>query len=166
MQLLPANSHLYFSLLFKFLSHDLTFPFATLHLKVFVCEPTIAETIEVLRGLKDNFQNYHSVQILDEALTAAASIAAQFFAHKRFVTFYAHMLLRRLFLFPFFNRLPDAAIDLVDEACVSVKIGNNESWEQLGQLKRRKVAIEMVIRSLEVSPTTLHTLISHHLVCS
>jgi ATP-dependent Clp protease ATP-binding subunit ClpA len=50
-----------------------------------------------------------------------------------------------------FHRLPDAAIDLIDEACVAVKIGNRESWEQLGALKRRKIAIEIDIRSLEVS---------------
>lgn len=97
---------------------------------VFVCEPTVTETMEVLRGLKDVLQNYHGVQILDESFVAAASIAAQFFTHKR---------------------LPDAAIDLVDEACVIVKIGKSENWEQLGVLKRRKVAIEIDIRSLERS---------------
>lgn len=48
-------------------------------------------------------------------------------------------------------RLPDAAIDLVDEACTAVKIGTNSSWEQLGRLKRQEAVIKLDINSLEVS---------------
>jgi ATP-dependent Clp protease ATP-binding subunit ClpA len=50
------------------------------------------------------------------------------------------------------DRLPDSAIDLIDEACSITKIGTNANWEQLGRLKRRQIAIEMDIQSLEVSP--------------
>ncbi|KAL6298503.1 P-loop containing nucleoside triphosphate hydrolase protein [Sparassis latifolia] len=95
---------------------------------VYVCEPTVNETIKVLRGLKNGMEKFHGVIILDEAMEAAASIASQFFSHKR---------------------LPDSAIDLVDEACSYIKIGRNEKWERLGKLKRAQYVLQMNIHSWE-----------------
>ncbi|KAH7919635.1 P-loop containing nucleoside triphosphate hydrolase protein [Leucogyrophana mollusca] len=95
---------------------------------VYVCEPTVPETIDVLRGLKPGLEKFHQVYILDEALVAAANVASQFFSHKR---------------------LPDAAIDLIDDACTMTKLGQNANWDALGRLRRRRLAIELDIRSLE-----------------
>lgn len=64
------------------------------------------------------------------------------------------------FLLLYFNRLPDVAIELVDDACSLAKIGTNERWERLAYLKRRKVAIQIDMESLNVSSFT------HCLPCS
>ena len=69
--------------------------------KILVSEPTVLDTITILRGLKSRFEVYHGVTIKDKALVAAASLS------DRYIT----------------NRyLPDKAIDLVDEACATIKV--------------------------------------------
>ncbi|KAG8928447.1 hypothetical protein FRC02_006906 [Tulasnella sp. 418] len=93
-----------------------------------ICEPAVPSAIDILRGLKDNLQSFHKVKILDEVFVDAVMLATRYFAHKR---------------------LPDSAIDLVDEACSSVKIGSDGTKEKLGQFHRKLVAVEMDIRSLE-----------------
>ena len=65
-----------------------------------VDEPTVEETISILRGLKDRFEAHHGVQILDEAIIAAASMSNRYISD-RF--------------------LPDKAIDLIDEGCASIE---------------------------------------------
>ena len=69
--------------------------------KVLVNEPTVDDTIAILRGLKERFENYHHVTIKDEALVAAAKLSDRYITD-RF--------------------LPDKAIDLVDEACSSIRV--------------------------------------------
>lgn len=66
-----------------------------------VPEPTINETIEILRGLKKGYENYHDVVITDEALIAASNLGVEFIADRL---------------------LPDKAIDLLDEACAHVRL--------------------------------------------
>ncbi|MEM2107767.1 MAG: ATP-dependent Clp protease ATP-binding subunit [Candidatus Bathyarchaeia archaeon] len=71
---------------------------------VFVSEPTVAQTIEILRGLRDRYEAHHKVKITDEAIAAAAELS------DRYIT----------------NRfLPDKAIDLIDQAAARVRIGIN-----------------------------------------
>jgi ATP-dependent Clp protease ATP-binding subunit ClpA len=63
-----------------------TNPFMSLimhRLKIYLCESTPKQTMEILRGLKDALQSFHRVNILDEAIVGATMIATQFFAHKR-----------------------------------------------------------------------------------
>lgn len=52
-------------------------------IKVYVCEPTVEYTVNILRGMKTGLQRFHGVRILDEAFVNAAYIASQYFAHKR-----------------------------------------------------------------------------------
>ncbi|KAG9317885.1 P-loop containing nucleoside triphosphate hydrolase protein [Chiua virens] len=96
--------------------------------QVHVCESTPAETTEVLRGLKDPLERFHNVRITDGAFKAATSIATQYFSHKR---------------------LPDAALDLIDEACVSLSLSRFRSSEEVWKLQQKRVVMEIEIRSLE-----------------
>jgi ATP-dependent Clp protease ATP-binding subunit ClpC len=80
---------------------------------VFVSEPTIEQTIEILRGLRDRYEAHHKVKITDDALVAAAEFS------DRYIT----------------NRfLPDKAIDLVDQAASRVRIGITSKPEDLKEL--------------------------------
>ena len=89
---------------------------------VLVNEPTVEDTITILRGLKDRFESFHGVKITDNALIAAASLSNRYLT-SRF--------------------LPDKAIDLVDEACASIKVEMASLPSELDDLKRK-------IRQLEV----------------
>ncbi|PVF91653.1 P-loop containing nucleoside triphosphate hydrolase protein [Serendipita vermifera] len=101
---------------------------ARLFSTIMVCEPTVPETVDILRGLKAGLEEFHEVKVIGDALHAAAAIAAQFFPHKR---------------------LPDSAIELLDEACSATKIGANPTWEAVGTLKREKIILSLEIQSLE-----------------
>ncbi len=83
---------------------------------VMVDEPAVDETISILRGLKERYETYHGVRILDNALVAAAVLSNRYISD-RF--------------------LPDKAIDLVDEACASVKTEMDSKPEELDELERR-----------------------------
>jgi len=94
---------------------------------VLVSEPTVEDTITILRGLKERFESFHGVRITDGALIAAATLS------NRYVT----------------NRfLPDKAIDLVDEACASIKVEIESNPAVLDDVERK-------IRSLEVERLAL-----------
>lgn len=81
-----------------------------------VPEPTIPQTIEILRGLKDKYESHHDVKIEDDALSAAAELSS------RYIT----------------NRfLPDKAIDLVDETAARIRVAKESSQHGLGTLKKR-----------------------------
>lgn len=81
-----------------------------------VTEPTIPQTIEILRGLKDKYESHHDVKIEDDALTAAAELSS------RYIT----------------NRfLPDKAIDLVDETAARIRVTKESSQHGIGALKKR-----------------------------
>jgi ATP-dependent Clp protease ATP-binding subunit ClpC len=80
---------------------------------VLVPEPTVEQTIEILRGLRDRYEAYHKVKIIDEALVAAAELS------DRYIT----------------NRyLPDKAIDLVDQAASRVRIGADTHTQEMDDL--------------------------------
>mgnify|MGYP002515412993 CR=1 FL=1 len=94
---------------------------------VMVGEPTVEDTITILRGLKERFESYHGVKITDGALIAAATLS------NRYIT----------------NRfLPDKAIDLVDEACANIKVEIESMPAELDEITRK-------IRSLEVEKVAL-----------
>lgn len=84
--------------------------------QVTVNEPTVEDTISILRGLKDRFETHHGVQILDEAIIAAANLSSRYITD-RF--------------------LPDKAIDLIDEACASIRVQIDSKPEELDQIERK-----------------------------
>ena len=96
--------------------------------KVLVNEPTVDDTIAILRGLKERFENYHHVTIKDEALVAAAKISDRYITD-RF--------------------LPDKAIDLVDEACSSIRVELDSMPTELYELDRKQKLLDMELKSLK-----------------
>ena len=96
--------------------------------QVLVKEPTVLDTITILRGLKERFEVYHGVTIKDKALVAAATLS------NRYIT----------------NRfLPDKAIDLVDEACATVKVQMESVPTELDTLTRKIMQIEVEKQALK-----------------
>ncbi|MBE5959610.1 MAG: ATP-dependent Clp protease ATP-binding subunit [Lachnospiraceae bacterium] len=81
---------------------------------VTVEEPTEAETVEILNGLKNTYESYHGVTILDETISVAVEMAARYI-NDRF--------------------LPDKAIDLIDEACSKVKLNTKSKPDSITKLK-------------------------------
>lgn len=96
--------------------------------KVMVQEPTVVQTISILRGLKDRFESYHGVRILDEALVSAATLSDRYITD-RF--------------------LPDKAIDLVDEACATLKVEMESMPQELDQLERKILQLQIEKTSLQ-----------------
>ncbi|HPJ00998.1 MAG TPA: AAA family ATPase, partial [Enterococcus sp.] len=90
--------------------------------KVLVKEPTVEDTISILRGLKERFEIHHSVNIHDSALVAAATLSDRYITD-RF--------------------LPDKAIDLVDEACATIRVEMNSMPTELDQVTRRLMQLEI-----------------------
>lgn len=90
--------------------------------KVLVQEPTVEDTISILRGLKERFEIHHGVNIHDNALVAAATLSDRYITD-RF--------------------LPDKAIDLVDEACATIKVEMNSMPTELDQVTRRLMQLEI-----------------------
>ena len=89
---------------------------------VMVDEPTVEDTISILRGLKDRYEIFHGVQIHDAALVAAATLSDRYITD-RF--------------------LPDKAIDLVDEACASIRTEIDSMPTELDDLRRRIMQLEI-----------------------
>ena len=89
---------------------------------VMVDEPTVEDTISILRGLKERYENFHGVKITDNALVSAAVLSNRYISD-RF--------------------LPDKAIDLVDEACALIKTELNSMPTELDELNRRKMQLEI-----------------------
>ncbi|MBQ1305331.1 MAG: AAA family ATPase [Erysipelotrichales bacterium] len=107
--------------------------------KVQVEEPSVEETVSILRGLKSRFEAHHGVQILDEAIIAAATLS------KRYIT----------------DRfLPDKAIDLIDEACANIRVEMDSMPAELDELTRKKMQLEIEEKALqkETDPRTLDRL--------
>ena len=96
--------------------------------KVMVQEPTVVQTISILRGLKDRFESYHGVRILDEALVSAATLSDRYITD-RF--------------------LPDKAIDLVDEACATLKVEMESMPQELDELERKILQLQIEKTSLQ-----------------
>lgn len=95
---------------------------------VMVDEPSVEDTLSVLRGIKDKYQLHHGIRITDNALIAAAKLSAQYIPH-RF--------------------LPDKAIDLIDEAAAGIKIETESMPTELDQLKRKITNIEIELAALK-----------------
>ncbi|MEE8473860.1 MAG: Clp protease N-terminal domain-containing protein, partial [Myxococcota bacterium] len=95
---------------------------------VFVGEPSVEDTISILRGLKERYEVHHGVRIQDAALVSAASLSNRYIAG-RF--------------------LPDKAIDLVDEAAARVRVQIDSMPEELDQLERRLVQLEVEREALK-----------------
>lgn len=89
---------------------------------VHVNEPTVEDTISILRGLKERYEVFHGVKILDNALVAAATLSNRYISD-RF--------------------LPDKAIDLVDEACALIKTEMNSMPMEVDELRRKVMQLEI-----------------------
>ena len=90
--------------------------------RVIVSEPSVIDTITILRGLKERFEVYHGVNIKDNALVAAATLSNRYITD-RF--------------------LPDKAVDLVDEACATIKVQMNSVPTSLDTLTRKIMRLEI-----------------------
>ena len=89
---------------------------------VLVEEPTVEDTISILRGLKDRYEVYHGVKIMDNALVSAATLSHRYISD-RF--------------------LPDKAIDLVDEACALIKTELDSMPTELDEMRRKVMQLEI-----------------------
>lgn len=90
--------------------------------RVMVQEPSVEDTISILRGLKDRFESYHGVKILDEAILAAATVSNRYITD-RF--------------------LPDKAIDLIDEACATLRVEMESMPQELDELQRKIMQLQI-----------------------
>ena len=96
--------------------------------KVLVVEPTLEDTITILRGLKGRFEIHHGVQIQDNAIVAAAKLS------KRYIT----------------DRfLPDKAIDLIDEACASIRMEIDSMPIEIDEIARKIMQLDIEVAALK-----------------
>ncbi|EHY57611.1 Heat shock protein hsp98 [Exophiala dermatitidis] len=107
--------------------------------QVLVKEPTVQETISILRGLKERYEVHHGVTILDGAIVAAAQLAARYITSRR---------------------LPDSAVDLIDEAAADVRVIRESQPEILDNLERKLRQLEIEIHALqrETDPASVERL--------
>ena len=101
---------------------------------VMVDEPTVEDTISILRGIKERYEVYHGVKIMDNALVSAAVLSNRYITD-RF--------------------LPDKAIDLVDEACALIKTEMNSMPTELDELQRKILQLEIEETALKKEDDTL-----------
>jgi len=95
--------------------------------KVLVSEPSVEDTVSILRGLKERYENHHGVRVSDSSLVIAAQLAHRYITG-RF--------------------MPDKAIDLVDEACASIRVQLDSRPEIIDQLERRQLQLEVEATAL------------------
>lgn len=95
--------------------------------KVLVDEPSVEDTIAILRGLKERYELHHSVEITDPAIVAAASLSHRYISDRQ---------------------LPDKAIDLIDEAASSIRLQIDSKPEELDRLDRRIVQLKLEEKAL------------------
>lgn len=98
--------------------------------QVFVGEPSVEDTIAILRGLKERYEAHHKVTIGDDALVAAATLSNRYISGRQ---------------------LPDKAIDLVDEAAAHLRMELDSSPEEIDELSRRVTRLEMEEMQLKKS---------------
>lgn len=96
--------------------------------QILVKEPTISETISILRGLKEKYEVHHGVNILDAAIVSAATLASRYLTARR---------------------LPDSAVDLIDEAAAAVRVTRESEPEALDTLERKHRQLQIEIHALE-----------------
>ncbi len=90
--------------------------------KVLIQEPTVEDTISILRGLKEKFEAHHGVRITDAAIVSAATLSNRYMT-ERF--------------------LPDKAIDLIDEACASIRVEIDSMPSELDEITRKIMQLEI-----------------------
>ncbi|AFC74258.1 ATP-dependent chaperone protein ClpB [Rickettsia parkeri str. Tate's Hell] len=95
---------------------------------VYVSEPTVEDTISILRGIKEKYELHHAVRISDSAIVAAATLSNRYITDRY---------------------LPDKAIDLIDEACSRMKIELSSKPEELDELDRRIIQIKVELAALK-----------------
>ena len=95
---------------------------------VFVDEPSVEDTISILRGIKERYQVHHNVEITDPALVAAAQLSQRYITDRQ---------------------LPDKAIDLIDESAARLRMALESSPERIDQLERRKLQLEIEREALK-----------------
>jgi ATP-dependent Clp protease ATP-binding subunit ClpB len=95
--------------------------------QVLVKEPSIPETISILRGLKERYEVHHGVNIADSAIVTAATLAARYLTSRR---------------------LPDSAVDLIDEAAAAVRVARESQPEILDSLERKLRQLKIEIHAL------------------
>lgn len=96
--------------------------------KVYVAEPSVEDTIAILRGLKERYELHHHVQITDPAIVAAATLSHRYIADRQ---------------------LPDKAIDLIDEAGSSIRMQMDSKPESLDRLERRIIQLKLEQQALK-----------------
>ena len=96
--------------------------------QIYVGQPSVEDTIAILRGLKDRYETHHGVRIQDAALVAAATLSHRYIT-ERF--------------------LPDKAIDLVDEAASRLRIENDSMPQELDEIRRRIMQLEIEREALK-----------------
>lgn len=96
--------------------------------QVYVAEPSVADTISILRGLKEKYEGHHGVKIQDRALVVAAQLSSRYITGRH---------------------LPDKAIDLVDEACANVRVQLDSQPEEIDNLERKRIQLEVEHHALE-----------------
>lgn len=96
--------------------------------QVYIDQPSVEDTISILRGLKDRYETHHNVKISDSSLVAAATLSTRYISD-RF--------------------LPDKAIDLVDEAAAKLKMESTSKPEELDEIDRKILQLEMERLSLQ-----------------
>ncbi|KAH9605295.1 hypothetical protein KSS87_009177 [Heliosperma pusillum] len=96
--------------------------------QVYVAEPSVPDTISILRGLKEKYEGHHGVRIQDRALVNAAQLSARYITGRH---------------------LPDKAIDLVDEACANVRVQLDSQPEEIDNLERKRMQLEIELHALE-----------------
>ncbi|MGA2362705.1 MAG: ATP-dependent chaperone ClpB [Candidatus Aminicenantales bacterium] len=95
--------------------------------QVYVGEPSVEETISILRGLKEKYEVHHGVKIKDSALVAAATLSNRYISNRY---------------------LPDKAIDLIDEAAARIRIQIDSLPEEIDEFDRRKLQLEIERQAL------------------
>ncbi len=96
--------------------------------KVLVDEPSVEDTIAILRGLKERYELHHSVNITDPAIVAAASLSHRYISDRQ---------------------LPDKAIDLIDEAASSIRLQMDSKPEDLDRLERKLIQLKLEQKAVE-----------------
>jgi len=96
--------------------------------QVDVAEPSVTDTISILRGLKEKYELHHGVKILDSALVVAAQLSSKYISGWC---------------------LPDKAFDLVDKACANVTVQLNSLPEEIDTLERKTIQPEVELHALE-----------------
>lgn len=94
---------------------------------IYITEPTVADTISILRGIKQRYELHHGVNITDEAISAASNLSHRYLSERK---------------------LPDKAIDLIDEAASKLRMQLDSSPEEIDRLERAKMTLEIEKESL------------------